>query len=208
MNFARVGIAGGLSVVVTVALLFLMQSLINADLGQDEKQEDRKIADIHMPDTEIETQYEAAKPQKPEDPNEPPPDIPEPEFDSPDVDASALNMAAPNMGLDMNMGTGGNFSGDGEYMPIVAVAPEYPRRAAQRGIEGFVTVSFTVTANGSTRDVMVVDAVDTEGRETSIFNRAAIRAAERFKFRPRVVDGEPVEVAGVSYRFVFELADE
>ncbi|UZJ43281.1 energy transducer TonB [Marinimicrobium sp. C6131] len=208
MNFARVGIAGGLSVVVTVALLFLMQSLINSDLGQDEEPEDRKIADIHMPDTEIETQYEAAKPEKPEDPNEPPPDIPEPEFDSPDVDASALNMAAPSMGLDMNMGTGGNFSGDGEYMPIVAVAPEYPRRAAQRGIEGFVTVSFTVTTNGSTRDVVVVDAVDTEGRETSIFNRAAIRAAERFKFRPRTVDGEPVEVAGVSYRFVFELADE
>lgn len=208
MNFARVGIAGGLSVVVTVALLFLMQSLINADLGQDEKPEDRKIADIHMPDTEIETQYEAAKPQKPENPNEPPPDIPEPEFDSPDVDAGALNMAAPSMGLDMNMGTGGNFSGDGEYMPIVAVAPEYPRRASQRGIEGFVTVQFTVTANGSTRDVEVVDAVDTEGRETTIFNRSAIRAAERFKFRPRTVDGEPVEVAGVSYRFVFELADD
>ncbi len=162
MNFARVGIAGGLSVVVTVALLFLMQSLINSDLGQDDRPEDRKIADIHMPDTEIETQYEAAKPEKPDDPNEPPPDIPEPEFDSPDVDAGALNMAAPSMGMDMNMGTGGNFSGDGEYMPIVAVAPEYPRRAAQRGIEGFVTVQFTVTTNGSTRDVVVTDAVDTE----------------------------------------------
>lgn len=116
-------------------------------------------------------------------------------------------MAAPGMDMNLGMGTGGNFSGDGEYMPIVAVAPEYPRRAASRGIEGFVTVEFTVTTNGSTRDVEVVDAVDTEGRETSIFNRAAIRAAERFKFRPRVIDGEPVEVAGVSYRFVFELED-
>ncbi|WP_027330393.1 energy transducer TonB [Marinimicrobium agarilyticum] len=208
MNFARVGIAGALSIVVTVALLFLMQSLINSELGQDEKPEDRKIADIRMPDTEIETQYEAAKPNKPEDPNEPPPDIPEPEFESPDVDTAALNMAAPNMGLDMNMGTGGNFSGDGEYMPIVAVAPEYPRRAASRGIEGFVTVQFTVTTSGATRDVVVTNAVDTDGNETSIFNRAAIRAAERFKFRPRVVDGEPVEVAGVSYRFVFELQDD
>ncbi|MGD8175906.1 energy transducer TonB [Marinimicrobium sp. ARAG 43.8] len=208
MNFARVGIAGALSVVVTVALLFLMQSLINSDMQNDERPEDRKIADIRMPDTEIETQYEAAKPAKPDDPAEPPPDIPEPEFDSPDVDAGALNMAAPSMGLEIGMGTGSNFSGDGEYMPIVAVAPEYPRRAAQRGTEGFVTVQFTVTTNGSTRDVVVVDAVDTEGRETSIFNRAAIRAAERFKFRPRVVDGEPVEVAGVSYRFVFELQDD
>ena len=116
-------------------------------------------------------------------------------------------MEAPGMDMDMGMGTGNNFSADGEYMPIVAVAPEYPRRAAQRGLEGFVTVRFTVTTNGSTRDIEVVDAVDTEGRETSIFNRSAIRAAERFKFRPRVVDGEPTEVAGVSYRFVFELED-
>ncbi|WP_341937358.1 energy transducer TonB [Marinimicrobium sp. C2-29] len=184
-----------------------MQSLINEDLGQDEQQETRRIADIRMPDTEIETQYEAAKPNKPEQPENQPPDVPEPEFDSPDVDAAALNMAAPGMDMNMGMGTGGNFSGDGEYMPIVAVAPEYPRRAASRGIEGFVTVQFTVTSNGSTKDVEVVDAVDTDGRETSIFNRAAIRAAERFKFRPRVIDGEPVEVAGVSYRFVFELED-
>lgn len=207
MNFARVGIATALSVVVTLGLLFLMQSLINEDLGQDEAPESRRIADIRMPDTDIETQYEASKPNKPDQPENQPPDVPEPEFDSPDVDSGALNMAAPGMDMNMGMGTGGNFSGDGEYMPIVAVAPEYPRRAASRGVEGFVTVEFTVTTNGSTRDVRVVDAVDTEGRETSIFNRAAIRAAERFKFRPRVIDGEPVEVAGVSYRFVFELED-
>ena len=36
-------------------------------------------------------------------------------------------------------------SGDGEYLPIVKVAPVYPRRALQRGIEGFVIVEFTVT---------------------------------------------------------------
>lgn len=205
MTFARVGIAGGLSVVVTVALLYLMQSLINQDLGEDDQPEPNKIADIHMPDTDIDTRYETAKPDKPDDPQNQPPDVPEPEFDSPDVDASSINMAGPNMNMDIGVNTGGNFTGDGEYMPIVAVAPEYPRRAASRGIEGFVTVRFTVTPNGSTKDVEVVNAVNTDGDETSIFNRAAIRAAERFKFRPRVVDGDPVEVAGVTYRFVFEL---
>lgn len=207
MNFARVGIAAALSVVVTLGLFFLMHTLINDDLGEDEVPESRRIADIQMPDTEIEDRYEAAKPDKPEQPESQPPDAPEPEFENPDVDSGALNMAAPGMDGDLGMGTGGNFSGDGEYMPIVAVAPEYPRRAASRGIEGFVTVEFTVTTNGSTRDIEVVDAVDTEGRETSIFNRSAVRAAERFKFRPRVIDGEPTEVAGVSYRFVFELED-
>jgi len=207
MNFARVGIAGALSVVVTFALLFLMHSLINQDLGEDEQREARRIADIRMPDTDIETRYDMQRPERPDQPESQPPDIPEPDFDSPDVDAGGLSMEAPGMDGDLGMGTGSGFSGDGEYMPIVAVAPEYPRRAAQRGIEGFVTVRFTVTPAGSTRDIEVIDAVDTEGRETSIFNRSAIRAAERFRFRPRVVDGEPVEVSGVTYRFVFELDD-
>jgi len=205
MNFARVGIAVGLSVVVTFGLLFLMQSLINEDLGEDEQPESRKIADIRMPDTEIDTRYETSKPDKPEQPENQPPDVPEPEFDNPDVDTGGIAMAAPGMDGDLGLGLGNNFSGDGDYMPIVAVAPEYPRRAASRGIEGFATVQFTVTTSGATKDVVVIDGVTKDGRETSIFDRAAIRAAERFKFRPRVIDGEAVEVPGVTYRFVFEL---
>ena len=205
MNFARVGIAVGLSVLVTFGLLFLMQSLINEDLGEDERPESRKIADIRMPDTEIDTRYETSKPDKPEQPEDQPPDVPEPEFDSPDVDAGGIAMSAPSMGGDLGLGLGSNFSGDGDYMPIVAVAPEYPRRAASRGIEGFATVQFTVTTSGATKDVVVVDGITKDGNETSIFDRAAVRAAERFKFRPRVIDGEAVEVPGVTYRFVFEL---
>ncbi len=49
-------------------------------------------------------------------------------------------------------------SGDGEYLPIVKVAPVYPRRALQRGIEGFVIVEFTVTKQGAVRDPIVVEA--------------------------------------------------
>lgn len=206
MNFARVGIAGALAVVTTFALLFLMHSLINADLGEDDELEDRKIADIRMPDTDIETRYETTKPDKPEDVETPPPDIPEPEFDNPEIADSGLNMTAPSMDGDLNLG-GSGISGDGDYMPIVAIQPEYPRRAASRGIEGYATVRFTVTTTGATKDVRVTDAATSDGDPTSIFNRAAVRAAERFKFRPRVIDGEPVEVPDVGYTFRFELAD-
>src|SRR5690606_14553960 len=99
-------------------------------------------------------------------------------------------------------------SGDGDYLPIVKVAPEYPSTAASRGIEGFCMVEFTVTTAGTTRDVRVVEGECTnkEGKPTSVFNRASIRAAERFKYRPKVLDGEPIEVPGIRNRFVFELA--
>lgn len=205
MNVARVGIAGGLGVVTTFLLLFLMHSLINKDLGEAPEVKETRIADIQMPKTEIETRYEEVKPERPEEPQTPPPEIPEPEFDAPDANLDGLNMEAPTFESNIAMNIGG-FSGDGEYLPIVKVAPEYPSNAASRGIEGFCTVEFTVTVNGSTKDVVAIDCTTKDGKPTTVFNRASIRAAERFKYRPKVVDGVPIEVPGVRNRFVYELA--
>ncbi len=208
MNFARIGISGALGLVTTFCLLFLMYSLVNNEMKAPEEEEERKIADIQMPKQEIEVRYEDAKPDKPEEPETPPPEIPEPEFDNPNANLDGLNMEVPSFDgqISMNIGTG--FSGDGEYLPIVRVAPEYPSNAASRGIEGACMVEFTVTATGATRDVRVVpeECITTEGRPTTVFNRASVRAAERFKYRPKVIDGEPIEVPGVRNRFVYELA--
>ena len=206
MNFARVGIAGALGVLATLLLLFLMHSLINKDLGEPPEAKETKIADIQMPKQEIETRYEEAKPEKPEEPETPPPEIPEPDFETPDANLDGLNMEAPSFDSKIQMNIGSGFTGDGEYLPIVKVAPEYPNSAASRGIEGFCTVEFTVTANGSTKDVEAIDCTKKDGTPTSVFNRASIRAAERFKYRPKVVDGVPIEVPGVRNRFVYELA--
>jgi protein TonB len=89
------------------------------------------------------------------------------------------------------------IASDGEYLPIVKVAPVYPTRALQRRLEGYVIVEFVVTANGSVRDVAVVESSD------AVFERAAIEAALKFKYKPRVVDGSPIEVAGVQNRITF-----
>jgi protein TonB len=91
-------------------------------------------------------------------------------------------------------------SSDGDYLPIVKVAPVYPRRAQSRGIEGFVVVEFVVTKNGSVRDPVVIQA-----KPEDIFNRAAIAATLKFKYKPRVVDGVAMEVAGVQNKISFEM---
>ncbi len=207
MNIAKIGAAGALGVVITFCLLWLMQMLINQDLGDPELMAHTPIGDIRMPSTDIETRYDTTRPDRPDEPDTPPPDIPEPDYDMADAATDALSLAMPGVTGGINISVGGGFTGDGEFMPIVNVAPEYPRNAAQRGIEGYVVVRFTVTAAGTTRDVEVVEAATTDGRPTTLFNRSAIRAAERFRFRPRVIDGEPVEVAGVSYRFVFQMGE-
>lgn len=207
MNFARVGIAAALGVVTTFLLLFLMHSLVNTKFVPPDETTEIKIADIRMPKHEIETRVAEAKPEKPQEPDLPPPDIPEPTFDTPNANMGGLNMTAPTFQAEISVNIGG-FSGDGEYLPIVKVAPEYPNNAASRGIEGFCTVEFTVTTTGTTRDVRAIesDCITKEGRPTTVFNRASVRAAERFKYRPKVVDGEPIEVPGVRNRFVYELA--
>ncbi len=201
MNFVRVITAAVLASVVTLGLLFLMHSLIEADKKEPKEEETRKIADITMPETKIETRYDTEKPEKPEDPDEPPPDMPEPEFEAPDLNPDALNMAAPKAQIAAKVGGIGGFSSDGEYLPIVKVQPVYPRRALSRGIEGYVIVEFTVTKNGSVRDPVVIEA-DPE----NVFDRAAVKAALKFKYKPRVIDGEPVEVPGVRNKITFAIA--
>ena len=98
----------------------------------------------------------------------------------------------------MYQGVGFGVS-DGEYLPIVKVAPVYPSRALSRGLEGYVIVEFTVTQTGATKDVVVVEST------SSLFERAAVDAAYKFKYKPRVIDGVAVEVPGVRNKITFEI---
>lgn len=110
-----------------------------------------------------------------------------------DISANAMETAPIDTGI------GGFSATDGEYLPIVRVNPQYPSRAAENGIEGFVLVSFTVTPEGTTDAVTVVES------SHRMFERAAIKAAQKYKYKPRVVDGEPVPVVGVRVRIEFRL---
>jgi periplasmic protein TonB len=175
-----------------------MHSLINRDYEQQDI-EARKIADIVVPESEIEVNVREAKPEKVEDPEEPPPDLPTPDIDM-DMDLNIVN-TAPRASVDVQISATG-ISGDGEYLPIVKVAPVYPRRAQTRGISGYCIVEYTVTRTGSIRDPRAVDC-----QPSGVFESASIAAAEKFKYRPRVVDGEPIEVAGVQNMFTYELED-
>jgi len=196
-SLVRVLFAALVAVPVAVGLFFLMQSLISSEYQQEDI-DGRKIADIVVPEREIEVNVKVAKPEKVDDPEEPPPELEplEVDFDT-DMDASNL---APNTGVSVEISASGMSSGDGEYLPIVKVAPIYPRRAQTRGITGYCIVEYTVTKSGSIRDAQAVDC-----SPSGVFERASLKAAEKFKYKPRVVDGEPIEVAGVQNKFTYEL---
>jgi len=198
MNAGRLISAGIFAAITTVGLVLLMHQLINKDWEAPDDREKFRFSDVRMPDREIETQYDQQKPEKPDEPEDVP-DIPEPDFDAPDVNADAVNIAAPTLDSTVDVSFG-NFKSDGEYLPIVRVEPIYPTRAASRGIEGYVIVEFTVTSNGS-----VIDPVVVEAEPSTIFNSAAERAVTKWKYKPRVVDGTPVDVPGVRTMLTFRL---
>ncbi len=198
-NPVRLLIGALLAIPVAGGLFFLMQYLIATATPEIDDTKQRKLADIHMPEREIEAQREQKKPDKVDDPEEPPPDLDTPDIDM-DVDANVVNTApAPSVAVEISAG-GGMAATDGEYLPIVKVAPQYPRRASSRGITGYCIVEYTVTKSGSIRDPKPVDC-----QPSGVFEKASVRAAEKFKYKPRVVDGEAIEVAGVQNKFTYEL---
>ena len=77
---------------------------------------------------------------------------------------------------------------DTHVTPLVKFPPIYPRTALSKGLEGWVKVGITISKTGTVADAKVLDA-----KPKRIFDRAAIRAIYRWKFKPQIVDGAAVE---------------
>jgi len=186
-----------IAVVVVFGLLFLMQFLIKSELPPPEES-GPQIADVWQEQREIEDQVRERRVEEIDQPEDPPPEIPKQDIDV-EANIESMDLSGARVQANVDISLGGGFS-DGDIIPLVAIQPDYPRRALSRGIEGYVVVSFVITTQGLTRDVQVVEST------SSIFDRSALRAAERLKYRPRIVDGNPVEVDHF-YKFTFELAE-
>ena len=192
-----------LASLVAFALVFTMQYLIaTADRSLDESSVSYFVDFVRIKRDETVKQRQR-KPEKPPPPKTPPPEPPPPEMDQADPTAEKISVAAISVDTDISMTSGGISltPGDSEYLPVVKVAPVYPRRALQRGIEGWVLLEFTVTKQGGTKDIVVVSS----DPANSIFRRAALRAAAKFKYKPRTEDGKPIKVPGVRNKIIFQL---
>lgn len=200
----------GFSSAITLALFFVMVILIS--LGDTGMKEDTsvKLADIVMPDREIDTfMTEVEKPDKPE---EQPEDIAQPELDLAPLTGIDVSIAKPKP----NFEAGGSFFRDGEYIPLFKVVPIYPRRAQERGTMGYALVEFTITDTGSVENAQTIegycsskrpDDPEVQFRPCSMFNSASARAALKLKYKPKIVDGRAVPVDGVLHRFTYILDD-
>ena len=187
---------------ITLSLLFVMHLLIEHAEDAISKEKTRHQLDFVRVKRNETLNTEDFTPEKPPKPPELPPEVPPQDMDTVDPNAPTINIPAPPVATDVAIGgPGGMNIAEGDYLPIVRVAPVYPARALSRGIEGYVDMSFTVTTTGTVKDPIV------EFSTSSLFDRAATRAVLKFKYKPRVVDGVPVEVPGVKTRISFQIEE-
>ena len=203
-NLVRMVIGLIMATVVTLSLFWLMQYLIEtADRTLNDDGAGNLVDFVRVKRDEA-IERRQLKPKKPPPPDNPPPQPPTPQLDNLNPNAEKIAISAVPVETDIEM-TGG-FSlgvGEGDYLPIVKVAPIYPNRALSRGIEGYCVVQYTVTRQGTTKDPFVIESQCT----SSMFHSASVNAALKFKYKPRIMDGEAVEVPGVQNKFTYEITE-
>jgi protein TonB len=182
---------------IAFGLFWLMHALISQEMPRLEEDGPRRLVEfVRLKKTEHAPETRERKP--PEPPPEPEKKPPPPKMSLAQAkmpQAPAPEVDIPNLDLPVQMGdvTGGLTIGhgggqqDGELMPLVRIAPQYPTRAAMDGIEGWVKLEFTITESGEVTDVKV-----TEAKPRRVFDREAIRAIRKWRFKPKRVNGKPV----------------
>ena len=189
---------------ITLSLFYFMQALIATGGDLEQNLSIVKIVDATMPDIAMEVVEEIDKPEPIEDNTEVPEEAPERQINLSEGPAINIDRGGIEIDTGLELSNASISATDGDYLPLVAIAPQYPTRAAQRGIQGWCLVSFTVDGLGNVVEE-TIEVVDAEPQ--SIFDRSSERAAARFKFQPRVIDGVGVDVPGVQYLFRYQLAD-
>jgi len=203
-NIVRLFVGLVTATAVTLSLFWLMQYLIEtADRSLNEDAAGNLVDFVRVKRNES-IERRQLKPKKPPPPESAPPQPPTPQLENLNPNAQKISISAVPVQTDIEMT--GSFSlgvGEGDYLPIVKVAPIYPNRALTRGVEGYCVVQYTVTRQGTTRDPFVIEDQCT----SSLFHRASVNAALKFKYKPRIMDGEAVEVPGVQNKFTYEITE-
>ncbi len=118
-------------------------------------------------------------------------------WEEPGIQVATVQPSTPTQGY---AAVGFQLS-DGPLVVVMRVEPNYPPSLAQKSIEGYVIVRFDVMRDGGVENVSIVESSHRG------FERNALSAAQRFRYKARVVDGNPQVTTGVRYLFRFEMSE-
>lgn len=192
----RLGFSLLFALISTGSLLILMERLVHTDFVLPPEKVTQRIDTAIVQDQKtITTQPEMKRPPQP---------TPEPLIEFPKTaiefphENLAQNTAPPPITTPVTHSNSGSL--DSGAIPIVKVAPTYPARAMSRGVEGYVDLTFDIAATGQPINIQVIAA-----EPVGYFENAAQNSLKRWKYRPKLVDGQAVAQYLQSTRIRFEL---
>jgi protein TonB len=186
-----------LSVLFSLALFALMYSAIR--VGKFVAEESQTLQTIDFVRLKRDSEVETLQRRKPPPPPAQPPPPAKMRVAAESVSQGMTGMEIPTMNLSASV-SGGPIGGtlakgaamfDGDLLPLQRIPPQYPRDAARSGITGWVQLEVLVNADGSVRSAKVLDS-----KPRGIFEASAVQAVMRWKFKPKIQDGKPVEQRG------------
>jgi len=195
-------VAVALGVVTAFGLFWVMQALIGVS-GELKEAGGRLAVDFVRLRRDNAPEMKKREPPKREKPEQapPPPEMNMAKAMNPgDAVGEIIPIADTGMELEKatSLGTGGGS--DRDIVPLVRVDPEYPPRAKQQGIEGWVELEFTISPVGTVQDAVVIAS-----KPSYVFDRAALRAVRKWRYNPKTEDGVAVARKGVQVRLRFEI---
>ncbi|ALZ75020.1 energy transducer TonB [Rheinheimera sp. F8] len=189
--------------VITFFLFVLMAFLVDSDDAVSNVAKEQIVIEINStpPESKAQTRTRVPPPPPP-----PPPEPPKQQIvqEASNTDAGTIGFNAPTVDVGgVNNGIGdpsGAMMRDGDATPIVRIEPKYPVQAARDGINGWVKMRFSIMPDGSVDEIEVVDA-----EPKRVFDREAIRALKRWKYSPKIENGQALKQTGIMVQLDFNL---
>ena len=200
-------LAGGvpLAAFVTFMLFMLMRGLIWSDEVIFEERREPLNLEITRNTEETEVIARDSRPKKPDEVKTPPPPprIEAAKAERPREGLASVLGRLPDLQPDEVDQSDIQFVvSDRDIQPLVRMEPIYPRRAAERGVEGSCLMTMDVAPDGT----VIASSIHAECT-SSLFASAAKRAVERWKYQPKIQGGQAVIRYGVETELLFQLAE-
>ena len=186
-----------LALFISSTVFFFIQLLISQSANLKKKNTDINYVEfIRVNEDDNLQERKRTIPEKPPTPKRPP----QPEIELDDIKPppmASLDIDVPDFSLptDFSGAFLGNIdslsTGTSQLIPIVKVAPRCPRESQLKGIDGSVLLVLNVAANGRVDKISISNS-----NPPRLFDAEAIKAVRRWQFKPKTIDGVPVDQKG------------
>lgn len=180
------------SIFVTGSIFAVMNGMVSSDGAENNNQGEQTVIDFIRLKQDSESRVKEREKKEPPKPKKPP--MPPQQTAQQNTLMKQIAMSMPNITPDLSLANKsllgdaqvGMGFGDGDVIPLVRMPAQYPNKAKRRNIEGFVKARLEVNVQGTVDSVEIIEA-----KPRGVFERSAIRALYKYKFKPQMIDGKP-----------------